>query len=116
MEYTFKSLEKGITVISVSGRLDAITYQEFEEKILAVFNEEKKGLIIDFSKVDYVSSAGLRAMLRAVKKKKETRGALALFGLNANITELFKIAGFYPLFEIFSTEQEAVDSVEKQLK
>ncbi|MDD3052284.1 MAG: STAS domain-containing protein [Candidatus Cloacimonetes bacterium] len=116
MDLIIDSTLKETVIVTVSGRLDALSYAEFEEKILSLYEERNRGVIIDFTKVNYVSSAGLRALLRAAKKMKLHEGGLALFGLNENVVELLKMAGFFSLFEIFDNQADAEISISKQLR
>lgn len=107
MGYEFRS-QGNVSVLLVPGRLDAVTYFAFEEVLLSFFQDPKKKLAVDFRKVDYISSTGLRALLRGAKQMKLTEGALALFGLSENILQVFAISGFQSLFAIFETEEEAI--------
>jgi len=115
MDYIYKNTEKEKTILVLPGRLDAITYEQFEEIILKLFEEKGRGLVLDFTNVDYVSSAGLRALMRGVKKMRDTGGAMALSGLQADVMHVFRISGFDILFEIVETEEEALVSVKQQL-
>ena len=57
-------------------------------------------LVVDFSGVEYISSAGLRVMLILAKRVREQRGALALCGLGDSVRHVFDLAGFLPLFAV----------------
>jgi anti-anti-sigma factor len=64
--------------------------------------------IFDLSRVSYISSAGLRAVLIAAKKTKSVHGKLAFVGLDDNIKEVFDMSGFSTILSIYSTENEAL--------
>jgi stage II sporulation protein AA (anti-sigma F factor antagonist) len=115
MEYTYRSKETACTILEVPGRLDALTYAGFEEVLMALFEDEGRGVAIDFTRVDYISSAGLRALMRGLKRMKEVRGAMALFGVNHNNMEVLRISGFNMVFSIFDTEADALASLKDQL-
>ncbi len=116
MEYTYKSKDPEKTILVVPGRLDAITYQALEDILLSLFEEKGRGLAIDFSKVDYISSAGLRALMRGVKQMQAGSGAMSLYNLADDVFNVFKISGLDKVFSIVQTEEEALESLEKQLK
>ncbi len=97
-------------VIALTGRLDANTSTEFQEQILTKIDAGDNILAVDFSQVDYISSAGLRVLLMAVKKIKTSAGKMALFALKASIKEVFEIAGFTAIFQIFQSQDEALAS------
>ncbi|MBM7568300.1 STAS domain-containing protein [Paenibacillus sacheonensis] len=97
-----------IRTVRISGRLDGTTMQELEERFLRLADEGGSRFVFDLSLLDYISSAGLRVMLLAVKKTKAVGGKLALFGLNDNVNEIFRISGFSTIFSLFSAEEEAL--------
>ncbi len=116
MEYTYKSKDPGKTILEVPGRLDAITYQALEDILLSLFEKKGRGLAIDFSKVDYISSAGLRALMRGVKQMQACGGAMTLYNLADDVFNVFQISGLDKVFNIVQTEEEALESLEQQLK
>ncbi len=84
-----------IQIISVEGRLDALSVGEFEEKVVPLCTTEGiKSYIIDFSKLVYISSAGLRAILKVAKNCKENSRKMAVCNLSPDVKDVFKISGF----------------------
>jgi anti-anti-sigma factor len=68
-------------------------------------------LIFDLREVRYVSSAGLRAVLIAAKQAQSAGGGLAVFGLQANVAQVFAVSGFDKVLAIAMTGAEARDSL-----
>lgn len=97
-----------IRLFRPDGRLDSTTMQQVEAPFLDTVKEGGKLFVFDLSKLEYISSAGLRVMLMAVKKTRAAGGKIALFGLSDNVMEVFQISGFTAIFSIFDTEDEAV--------
>ena len=97
-----------IVILDLSGRLDTTNYQQFEAKTMGLLNEGKNKIVINCSKLDYISSSGLRIMLMALKGV--GGGMFTLCELQENIREIFEISGFSSIFKIFATEQDAVDN------
>lgn len=95
-------------VIYCEGRIDSTNAHLFEEKLAAVIGEEKSKFIIDFTKIAFVSSAGLRVLLVAAKKVKPKGGVVFLTGLSPEVQEVFDISGFTSLFTIYKTVDEAL--------
>ena len=95
-------------VLSVSGRLDASTSSSFEEKLTSIIDSGEKNLLINFKELDYISSMGLRVLLQAAKKLKANQGSISLCEMKDNIMEVFDIAGFTQVFQIYKTYNEAV--------
>ncbi len=98
------------TLLRVAGRMDAVTAPEFEEKCLTVINEGEKMLVIDFSELDYISSAGLRSILIATKKILSKNGSMIFCNLTGMVEEVFQISGLANMFTIKATVEEAFTS------
>ena len=86
------------TILALKGRLDTTTTPEFEE-VLKEIGTETKELILDFSEVQYVSSAGLRAILKG-QKLMNTKGSMKLLHVNDSIMDIFEITGFIDFLTI----------------
>jgi anti-anti-sigma factor len=98
-----KSKRDAILVISVKGRLDALTAGEFEKNLLETIAQGDKKLLLDLSELQYISSAGLRSLLVLAKKLKAEAGEILFSGLQGPVAEVFKISGFYSIFRTFDT-------------
>lgn len=94
----FERKQDDVLVVKVVGRLDSNTYEVFGQKMIE-FNNEKK-IIIDFSELDYISSAGLRIILMNAKRMKKSDGQLRLCNIKEFIKEIFDIAGFSTILNI----------------
>ena len=101
----------GLLVLSLEGRLDAITAKVFEEKVLAVIDGGDARFVIDLSRLDYVSSAGLRVFLLASKRLTPAGGKFVLCSLQEPVRQVFDIVGFYSIFSIHDSANEALDSL-----
>ena len=86
-----------ITLV-VSGRLDTQTAPELENEVDAVLPGLKE-LTFDMTNLEYVSSAGLRVILKA-QKAMNTQGSMKLTGVNDSIMEVFDITGFLDILTI----------------
>jgi anti-sigma B factor antagonist len=68
-------------------------------------------IIMDCSKMEYISSSGLRVFLLVLKKITLMKGRFMLSELQETIREIFEIAGFTSIFEIYKTKEEAVKAM-----
>ena len=82
----------------------------FEDKILAVIDGGERRLVIDLSRLDYVSSAGLRVFLLASKRLNPAGGKLVLCSLQEPVKEVFDIVGFFSILSILGSKDEALKS------
>jgi len=97
-----------IQVVRPQGRLDSGTGPAFEKDLLANIEGGARRLLLDFSELQYISSAGLRIVLLAAKRMKSSGGRLALCSLNRQITEVFEISGFNAIVDILPSYDDAV--------
>ena len=88
---------EAVTLI-VSGRLDTQTAPELEKELDSVLADIKE-LTFDFANLEYVSSAGLRVILKA-QKAMNAQGSMKLIGVNDSIMEVFDITGFLDILTI----------------
>lgn len=111
MEITTK-LDSGITIMYPDGRVDTSTAKSFEEGVMKII-PDKEFVIISFSHIEYISSAGLRVILMAGKKMASMNGQLALADMPEKIHEVFKMSGFDKILKIYPTVAEAKASFGK---
>ena len=93
-----KNIENGNIKINLVGRLDTITAPELEKELDSLL-PTANNLIFDMKELEYISSAGLRIILKAQKTIKD-KGEMKLIGVNENIMEVFEITGFIDILVI----------------
>ena len=93
-----KTTENEKITLTVSGRLDTTTAPELEAALDEVL-ENTKELIFNLENLEYISSAGLRVILKA-QKSMNTKGSMKLIGVNDSIMEVFDITGFLDILTI----------------
>jgi anti-sigma B factor antagonist len=99
--------EKGVSIFKLTGRLDSKTSPEFEKKIFDAIDKGSKQMIVDFGDLDYISSAGLRVILKATKDLKRSEGNFILCSMKDYVKEVFEISGFDTFLPIVSSMDEA---------
>jgi anti-sigma B factor antagonist len=100
-----------INIYKLSGRLDSNTSQGFEKKIFQAIDDGSKSMIIDFKNLDYISSAGLRVILKATKALKREDGKIMLCDMQDYVKEVFEIAGFDSFLPIVGTMDDALHAL-----
>ena len=100
----------GINIFKLNGRLDSNTSQGFEKKVFQAIDDGSKSMIIDFKDLDYISSAGLRVILKATKALKREDGKMMLCDMQDYVKEVFEIAGFDSFLPIVGTMDDALQS------
>jgi len=95
-------------ILRLIGRIDAYSSVTLEKRLKLLLNGKNKNILLDFTNVEYLSSAGIRVLLFADKKLKQEHGSFILFALNEDIKEILKIAGFDTVLFICENEQQAL--------
>lgn len=93
-----KKLEDKKLTISIDGRLDTSTAPELDEELKASLDGVEE-LVMDFSGMEYISSAGLRVLLSA-QKVMNAQGEMIVTGANDTVMEIFDITGFTDILTI----------------
>ena len=100
--------ERGVTVVAVTGNLDSNTSPQAQQALEGILAGGARKMVVDFTALDYISSAGLRVLLGTAKRLDGAGGALRLFGLNQTVREVFEISGFSTILGVFATEADAL--------
>lgn len=104
-------------VIAVGGRIDHLNAAAFHEALgphLQHCRSDGEGIVLDLSRLDYISSAGLRIFMIAAKQARAQGGRIAVAQMQALVQEIFEISHFHLVYEIFGTTGEAVAALGRQ--
>ena len=93
-----KTMNGNCLELAVEGRLDTVTAPDLDAELSAVY-DSIDSLIFDMQKLDYISSAGLRVLLKAQKTMKN-KGGMILRNLNSDVREVLDITGFSEIMTI----------------
>lgn len=97
-----------VLVLALKGRLDSVNAATVETSITDQIKQGANRLLLDFSDVGYVSSAGLRVVLVVAKRLKEIGGRLVLVGLTPSVREVFAISGFLQILTVCDDRDTAL--------
>lgn len=100
--------ERG-ALAALHGRLDDRSHLEAERELLAlVASAGRPYLVLDCARLEYLSSAGLRALISAFKRMKARGGAIALCEMRPDVREIIEISGLRAVFTLHATRAEAL--------
>jgi anti-sigma B factor antagonist len=102
--------EDGVEVIELEGSLDGKTAPEVREQIRPVLSRAQK-LILDISRVGYLSSAGLRLLLLTYREVSTRNGKVVLLGVSKDIQMVMSHTGFLSFFTLADSREQAVKAV-----
>jgi anti-anti-sigma factor len=101
---------KRLDLLEVEGRVDSNTASTLHEVLNERIDQGTSNILVDLSKVSYMSSAGLRELVTALKRVRKNGGDLRLCALSERVNEVIELAGLNSLFEIFDDRTMAVGS------
>ena len=104
--------QDGILSARVTGRIDAGNVREFEETIRSAIEDGDRAVILDFEKLVYISSTGLRAVLMTAKNLWKRDATFALCSMPDVVRAVFEVSGFDKIIAIHPTRAEALAALD----
>lgn len=101
---------KRATVISVSGRIDSSNALQFDSALKEALNGGSYNLVIELSGVNYMSSAGLRAIVATQRECRKKSGDVRLAAPSERVSEVLSLAGLDSIFLVYDDTTAAVGS------
>jgi anti-sigma B factor antagonist len=96
-----------VLVVDMSGRLDSTSSGDAGDCIVDIAKGAHKRVLLNLAKLEYVSSAGLRVILRGAKLLQVNRGELKICNASGLVSNVLETSGFNSLIKVYETEQEA---------
>ena len=100
-------IHHGVLVLKPHKRIDSLTAPSFEEQTVALLAGGHNKVVVDFSALDYLSSAGLRVLLILAKRAKSAGGALVFCSVGNTVKDVIEVSGFGSLLGIYAGTEEA---------
>src|SRR5215831_14585419 len=99
-----------VLVIDMTGRLDSNSSGDAGDRIMSIVQGQHKRVLLDLEKVDFVSSAGLRVIIRGAKFLQVNRGELKICNARNGVKNVLETSGFNSLIKTYDTEKEAISA------
>lgn len=109
MDISVKELKR-VSILTVSGRVDSSTAPDFDKALQSLINANRSQIVVDMKDVEYLSSAGLRALVAALKAAKSGGGDVRIAQPSRRVREVIDLAGLNSVFTIYDDMVEAVGS------
>ena len=97
-------------IVQISGGVDALTASVLTDYLSLKIDQDHTNLVLDLSEVDFMSSAGLRAVLAALKKCRNKGGDLRIAGAQPGVEKVLKMSGFTNILKTFPDSKNALAS------
>ena len=103
-----EEVHNDINIYRLIGRLDSNTSPGLEQKLFQAISEGAKNMVVDFKDIDYISSAGLRVILKAFKALDREDGRIMLCSMQDYVRQLFETTGIDSFVPIVATLDDAL--------
>jgi len=110
LKVTPRRVDDNTQALDLEGEVDVYTAPALRQEIMDQVDAGVKNLLINLEKVEYLDSTGLGILIGGVKRMKEQGGSMLLVGPSARITRIFEITGLNRIFDVFTTESEALSA------
>ncbi len=101
--------EEIISTLFIKGYLDAHTAPQLEESLQELIDDSRFKIVVNFTELAYISSAGLGVFMGFIENVRENGGDIKLTNMSPKIFRVFDLLGFPTLYDIFDDESEAFD-------
>jgi anti-sigma B factor antagonist len=109
MKITTSATEDRVMLLEVEGEVNAHTAPRLKKALTDWLAQGHSRVVLDASRIEHMSSAGLRVLLYAQREARQRGGEVRLFGPNAQVRRVIELAGFEKLLNIRDTRQEAME-------
>jgi anti-sigma B factor antagonist len=99
---------QNVAIMNVKGRVDSNTAPELDSALANLLSSDRNKIILNLESVEYLSSAGLRALVRALKDAQASGGDLRLASVSQPIEVILRTVGMLQMFKMYPSEQEAI--------
>ena len=100
-----------VKVVRIEGKLDTQTSADAQAQLTQLIDQGATKLVVNFEKLDYISSAGLRVFLLAAKRMGNANGRMILCSLKDAVKQVFDIAGFSSFLTLAGSTEEAINNI-----
>ena len=101
--------EESLTTLVINGDVDASSSIQLDESLEAAIANSRGKLLVDWTHLNYISSAGLGVFMSYIEDLKTKNIAMVIFGLNEKVDNVFEILGLDQLLQIVETKKAALD-------
>lgn len=113
-EFNTSVSEQGeISKVYLKGYLDAHTAPTLENTLQNLIDKNRYSIVVNFNELAYISSAGLGVFMAFIEKVRENHGDIKLANMSDKVYNIFDLLGFPLLYDIFKTEDEAINKFQE---
>lgn len=116
MELELKKSERILLIKPMISSLDAAVSKDFRGKVFDLINQDNHFLLFNFSNVEFIDSNGLGSLISILKLLSKQNGRMVVCEVRDEVKKLFDLTRLNQVFDIFSTEQIALEDLTKKIQ
>jgi anti-anti-sigma factor len=98
----------GVLLVGISGRLDSLTSGDAGDQIVAIAQGGNRRVLLDLEKLEFLTSAGMRVIIRGARLVAENQGELKICNASEHIRKLLELSGFNSLIKVYDSKSDAI--------
>lgn len=110
MEIKTRETSNGVVIFDIEGEIDLYNSPELKETIKKMIDSQKYNIVVNLAKVSYIDSSGIGALISSLSNLKKYQGGLKIINLTGSVKKVFELTKLTSFFEIFDSEEAAVES------
>ena len=99
---------QSVSLVKVKGRVDSETAPELDDALTKLLLENRNQIVLNLQGVDFISSAGLRAVVKAYQAAKKSGGEVRLASVSTPVEVILRTVGMMQMLQMYPTDQEAI--------
>ena len=111
LKINMRSVSDNISIIDMEGEVDVYTAPQLKQQIINLLDSGVQHIVVNLDAVEYLDSTALGVLIGGLKRLRERNGSLDLICPNPRIKRIFEITGLDKIFDIYSTEVEAMSAL-----
>ena len=109
-----KRINSPVIILDIYGELDAHTAPALEEELQKLIDEKSVHIVVNGSRLEYISSAGLGVFMAYIEDIRTMGGDIKISDLKPKVFNVFDLLGFPTLYDILDTENQALERFQNQ--
>lgn len=114
LKMNVRQIDSTTSVVDLQGEVDVYTAPQLKQQIITMLDSGIRHIIVNLAEVEYLDSTALGVLIGGLKRLREREGSLDLICPNPRIRRIFEITGLDKIFDMYTTEQEALDALKSK--
>lgn len=114
LKMNIRPIDEQASIVDLQGEVDVYTAPQLKQQIITMLDSGVKHIVVNLADVEYLDSTALGVLIGGLKRLREREGTLDLICPNPRIKRIFEITGLDKIFDMYTTEAEALGALESK--